>query len=288
MKAQKKPALEVIFSTLHSGGKFERGKNYEVSGGLHGVGSAVVNALSSETIVQVKRDGERFELRFERGHTKSKLKNLGNARGSGTLVTGSLLPPGNIQSSALPPLQGNSTMSAQPSLAPAAPKTASLGTMPTNNSTPTLVVSNSPATGSYSHTIESGESLYTIARRYDVTAQAIMQANGITAPDKIYVGQKIVIPGRADLLAKKDSAATRVAAITPVEMSKTAPHVTALADPEKPLAAPKVVAPVVDSAPPNLPTMSRPGRRNRWKVLPRMISAPTSTMSRGVIALTEP
>jgi DNA gyrase subunit B/topoisomerase-4 subunit B len=87
MKAQKKPALEVIFSTLHSGGKFERGKSYAVSGGLHGVGAAVVNALSSELIVQVKVDGERHEMRFERGTTKTKLKNLGAARGSGTTVT---------------------------------------------------------------------------------------------------------------------------------------------------------------------------------------------------------
>ena len=87
MQKQKKPALEVIFSTLHSGGKFERGKSYAVSGGLHGVGAAVVNALSSELIVQVKRDGERFEMRFERGETKSKLKKLGNARGTGTIVT---------------------------------------------------------------------------------------------------------------------------------------------------------------------------------------------------------
>src|SRR5450755_4641038 len=80
----KKPALEVIFTTLHSGGKFERGKSYAVSGGLHGVGAAVVNALSSELIVTVKRDGERHEMRFERGESKGKLKNLGAARGSGT------------------------------------------------------------------------------------------------------------------------------------------------------------------------------------------------------------
>ena len=85
MPKQKKPALEVIFTTLHSGGKFERGKSYAVSGGLHGVGAAVVNALSSELIVQVKRDGERFEMRFERGETKGKLKKLGNARGTGTI-----------------------------------------------------------------------------------------------------------------------------------------------------------------------------------------------------------
>jgi DNA gyrase subunit B/topoisomerase-4 subunit B len=82
----KKSALEVIFTTLHSGGKFERGKSYAVSGGLHGVGSAVVNALSSELLVTVKRDGERHEMRFERGHAKGKLKGLGGARGTGTTV----------------------------------------------------------------------------------------------------------------------------------------------------------------------------------------------------------
>ncbi|MEO8699497.1 MAG: DNA topoisomerase IV subunit B [Kofleriaceae bacterium] len=86
MSKFKKSALEVIFTTLHSGGKFERGKSYQVSGGLHGVGSAVVNALSEEVVVTVKRDGERFEMRFERGEAKSKLKKLGNARGTGTTV----------------------------------------------------------------------------------------------------------------------------------------------------------------------------------------------------------
>src|ERR1700761_9459300 len=79
----KKSALEVIFTTLHSGGKFDRGKSYAVSGGLHGVGAAVVNALSSELIAQVKRDGQRYEIRFERGDTKAKLKKLGPARGTG-------------------------------------------------------------------------------------------------------------------------------------------------------------------------------------------------------------
>jgi DNA gyrase subunit B/topoisomerase-4 subunit B len=83
----KKPALEIIFTTLHSGGKFERGKSYAVSGGLHGVGAAVVNALSSELIVHVKRDGEKYEMRFERGEPKGKLKKLGPGRGTGTTVT---------------------------------------------------------------------------------------------------------------------------------------------------------------------------------------------------------
>ncbi|MDQ3300217.1 MAG: ATP-binding protein, partial [Myxococcota bacterium] len=83
----KKSALEVIFTTLHSGGKFERGKSYAVSGGLHGVGAAVVNALSSEMTVTVKRDSERFEMSFARGLAQGKLKKLGGARGTGTTVT---------------------------------------------------------------------------------------------------------------------------------------------------------------------------------------------------------
>src|SRR5688572_21497154 len=86
MAKLKKPALEVIFTTLHSGAKFDRGKSYAVSGGLHGVGAAVVNALSSELVVTVKRNGERHEITFERGDATSKLKKLGNARGTGTTV----------------------------------------------------------------------------------------------------------------------------------------------------------------------------------------------------------
>ncbi|HUS32328.1 MAG TPA: DNA topoisomerase IV subunit B [Kofleriaceae bacterium] len=86
MAKLKKSALEVIFSTLHSGGKFERGEGYAVSGGLHGVGAAVVNALSKELIATVKRDGERFEMKFSRGEVKQKLKKLGAARGTGTTV----------------------------------------------------------------------------------------------------------------------------------------------------------------------------------------------------------
>ncbi|TMQ09533.1 MAG: type IIA DNA topoisomerase subunit B, partial [Deltaproteobacteria bacterium] len=82
----KKSAVEVIFTTLHSGAKFDRGKSYAVSGGMHGVGAAVVNALSSELVVTVKRDGERHELRFVRGAATGKLKRLGGARGTGTTV----------------------------------------------------------------------------------------------------------------------------------------------------------------------------------------------------------
>jgi DNA gyrase subunit B len=82
----KKSALEVVFTKLHAGGKFDRGKSYAVSGGLHGVGASVVNALSSELIATVKRDGERYEMKFERGEPTGKLKKLGGARGTGTTV----------------------------------------------------------------------------------------------------------------------------------------------------------------------------------------------------------
>jgi DNA gyrase subunit B len=81
----KKPALEIIFSTLHAGGKFSTG-NYKVSGGLHGVGSSVVNALSSELDVTVWRDGIEYSQTFSRGKTTSKLKKGGKVRKRGTLV----------------------------------------------------------------------------------------------------------------------------------------------------------------------------------------------------------
>jgi DNA gyrase/topoisomerase IV subunit B len=82
----KQSALQVVFTKLHAGGKFDRGKSYAVSGGLHGVGASVVNALSSELIATVKRDGQRYEMSFERGEPSGKLKKLGGARGSGTTV----------------------------------------------------------------------------------------------------------------------------------------------------------------------------------------------------------
>jgi DNA gyrase subunit B/topoisomerase-4 subunit B len=86
MPKYKKSALEVILTTLHSGGKFEK-KNYTHSGGLHGVGSSVVNALSTELIAQVKRGGKHYEQRFSRGKPTTKLLTQGNARGTGTTIT---------------------------------------------------------------------------------------------------------------------------------------------------------------------------------------------------------
>jgi DNA gyrase subunit B/topoisomerase-4 subunit B len=81
----KKTALEVIFTVLHAGGKFEAG-NYKTAGGLHGVGASVVNALSRELVATVKRDGQQFEMQFKQGKPVTGLKKLGAARGTGTTV----------------------------------------------------------------------------------------------------------------------------------------------------------------------------------------------------------
>jgi len=77
------PAVEVVMTILHAGGKFGKG-GYKVSGGLHGVGISVVNALSARMITRVKRDGYQYEIAFERGVTSQKLKRTGRAEGAGT------------------------------------------------------------------------------------------------------------------------------------------------------------------------------------------------------------
>ena len=77
------PAVEVVMTILHAGGKFGKG-GYKVSGGLHGVGISVVNALSERMITRVTRNGKVYEIRFERGITTQKLKVIGKAEGTGT------------------------------------------------------------------------------------------------------------------------------------------------------------------------------------------------------------
>ncbi|MFO0697148.1 MAG: DNA topoisomerase IV subunit B [Polyangiales bacterium] len=81
----KKSALEIILTTLHAGGKFE-GKNYHVSGGLHGVGSSVVNALATELVATVRRGGKEYTQSFARGLPTSKLKEVGDTRKRGTTI----------------------------------------------------------------------------------------------------------------------------------------------------------------------------------------------------------
>src|SRR5262245_21828499 len=80
-----KSALEVIFTVLHAGGKFE-GTNYKTAGGLHGVGASVVNALSKELVATVRRDGATWEQSFRQGKPQGPPKKTGPARGTGTTV----------------------------------------------------------------------------------------------------------------------------------------------------------------------------------------------------------
>ena len=83
---EKIPTVEVVLTILHAGGKFGDG-GYKTSGGLHGVGVSVVNALSEMTRVNVARDGYEYEMEFERGKTKTKLRKLGKTNRTGTKVT---------------------------------------------------------------------------------------------------------------------------------------------------------------------------------------------------------
>lgn len=83
---EKIPTVEVVLTILHAGGKFG-GEGYKVSGGLHGVGVSVVNALSTRVVVRVRRDGKEYEISFDHGKTKEKLHEVGTADSTGTTVT---------------------------------------------------------------------------------------------------------------------------------------------------------------------------------------------------------
>src|SRR5687767_15240961 len=80
------PAVTVVLTKLHAGGKFG-GEGYKVSGGLHGVGVSVVNALSAYLHVEVKRDGKVFRQEFARGEPTTDLKKIGPTKESGTTIT---------------------------------------------------------------------------------------------------------------------------------------------------------------------------------------------------------
>jgi len=89
------PAVEVVFTVLHAGGKFGDG-GYKISGGLHGVGASVVNALSEYLVVTIKIDGKVYTQRYERGKVVDKLKEIGTCRKSDTGTTVNFLPDSEI------------------------------------------------------------------------------------------------------------------------------------------------------------------------------------------------
>jgi len=167
---------------------------------------------------------------------------------------------------------------------PATPRVADIPASPTLVSIPS---------DAYVHQVESGESLYTIARRYNVTAQAIIQANGFSSPDKIYVGQKLVIPGKASQLAalgpKGGKPLDASPAVKPVEkVASVDPAATTPLAPVKPLEAKPSEKPVakVETAKPLEQPKTEPvlsgADKFRWPISGRVITDFANSKGTGI------
>ncbi|MGV3575588.1 MAG: peptidoglycan DD-metalloendopeptidase family protein [Devosia sp.] len=192
-----------------------------------------------------------------------------------TQPTGAVSPIGmgasapSVRSQDLPVLSSSASMGTPqampamqtPAAAPSLPPAVALGSLPSsnaalpvNNSVPSAAPAAAPVvaaaanTGGYTHTIAGGESLYTIARRYEVTTQALVQANGLSSPDKIVVGQSLIIPGRPDLVRTPQAQpAVQVASAIPTQTLGAAP--APLGRPQAAAPQQVAVAPAVTPAP---------------------------------------
>ena len=230
-------------------------------------------------------------------------ENIGG--GSGPMLVGSnnmgarpmaSQPLGSVSTEDLPVLTSsangsNQMMPAAQPLSPV-PATTTLASAPASN---TLV---SVPSDAYVHVIESGESLYTVARRYNVTAQAIIQANGFSSPDKIYVGQKIVIPGKASTLmalgpkggAKPETTLgappSNLAAPKPVAVASIEPETKIPAATVKPLAptnaAPAAVADAQPLQQPKTEPVLSGADKFRWPISGRVITDFSNSKGTGI------
>jgi murein DD-endopeptidase MepM/ murein hydrolase activator NlpD len=231
-------------------------------------------------------------------------ENIGG--GSGPMLVGSnsmsssqpmpSQPLGSVSTEDLPVLTSsangsNQMMPAAQPLSPV-PATTTLASAPASN---TLV---SVPSDAYVHVIESGESLYTVARRYNVTAQAIIQANGFSSPDKIYVGQKIVIPGKASTLmalgpkggAKPETTLgappANLAAPKPVAVASIEPEARVPAATVKPLAptsaAPAAAAEAQPLQQPKTEPVLSGADKFRWPISGRVITDFANSKGTGI------
>lgn len=216
--------------------------------------------------------------------------------GAGMMSAGG---PALIDRTTAAPMGGQSAVISQdlPALQPSVTSTQAMPAQTAAVTAPSPVL-NQPAPGAapqlavvegntYSHTIASGESLYTIARRYDVSATDIIAANNITAPDRIRVGQALVIPGRPDLLAQRSQ---QVAALsdagtltTPSGAPVTQPAPVAQATPP---AAPAAPVTQVANAQPQQPTPAATATvtsdKFRWPLSGRVITDFAASRGTGI------